>query len=65
MNKKVKSVISIMIVLSILIILIFCNLSYMCYTNKNEDGFQIKTGWELLELQLSNNYDFKEIHISR
>ena len=35
--------------------------TYQCYESKTDDGFQVKTGWELIEMQFEGNCDYEEI----
>lgn len=35
--------------------------TYQCYESKTNDGFQVKTGWELIEMQFEGNCDYEEI----
>ena len=35
--------------------------TYQCYESKTNDGFQVKTGWELIKMQFEGNCDYEEI----
>lgn len=35
--------------------------TYHCYESKTDDGFQVKTGWELIEMQFEGDFDYEEI----
>lgn len=37
------------------------NATYQCYKSKMNDGFQVKTGWELIKMQFEGNCDYEEI----
>ena len=37
------------------------NSTYRCYESKINDGFQVKTGWELIKMRFEGNCDYEEI----
>lgn len=61
-KSKVAIILVIIVTLIIIKIVSMLNSEYMCYPHKNEDGFMLRTGFEVIE-DYNNDIKYEEIHI--
>lgn len=60
-NQKEKIGVILLIIVIIYAITSSGRATYQCYESKTNDGFQVKTGWELVKMRFEGNCDYEEI----
>ena len=60
-NQKEKIGVILLIIVIIYAITSSGRTTYQCYESKTNDGFQVKTGWELVKMRFEGNCDYEEI----